>query len=163
VTVCAFCHSTPCRATCPRRGGGHPSLQLVERDWDALVFNSKKGVASTLGWRSYHVLRSKGSVAGFPDRVCFRDRVVYVELKTMVGKPSGAQVEWLTGLARAGAEVYLWRPADLDEAASVLAGRYRLEESRLVRGVSDEGWTPGSLWLPAGHRADEAPGVEKAA
>lgn len=132
--------------------------ELTEKAWDQMLFSRDKGLAGSLGWSfNYHVLRSKGSQAGFPDRVIVRERVVFVETKAAHGKLSDAQVGWLTALARAGAEVYVWRPADLDEAARVLAGRWTLEQ-RLERTVylqrEGERWVPSSLWLPSGCRAD---------
>ncbi len=98
----------------------------LEKEWDHLLFNSKKGLAPMLGWRlCYHTLRSKGSQSGFPDRVLVRERVIFAELKREKGVPTPAQIDWLNGLAAAGAEVYLWRPSDLDEIAKILAARER--------------------------------------
>jgi len=72
------------------------------------------------GWRRiYHTRDSRGSEAGFPDLVMVsatQRRVLFVELKTATGKTSAAQDAWLAALAAAGAEVYLWRPADLQHA-----------------------------------------------
>ncbi len=93
----------------------------LEKEWDYQLFNSKKGLAPMLGWRlCYHTLRSKGSQSGFPDRVLVRERVIFAELKREKGVLTPAQIEWLNGLARAGAEVYVWRPSDLDEIAQIL-------------------------------------------
>lgn len=138
-----------------------PLVDVTEKEWDAQLFNSKKGLATSLGWRLvYHTLRSKGSRPGFPDRVLVRDRVIFAELKTETGKPSDRQHAWLTGLAAAGAEVYLWRPSDLEDVGRILSGRWHKRGLYLVRGGAypttvDEYWTPGSLWLPAGCRAEE--------
>lgn len=97
---------------------------VTEKEWDTQLFNSRKGLVTMLGWQlTYHTLRSKGSRSGFPDRVLVRERVVFVELKREGGKPSDEQVRWLTGLAVAGAEVYLWRPSDIDEIARVVGTR----------------------------------------
>lgn len=120
-----------------------PLAELTEKQWDAQLFNSRDGLATMLGWKlNYHTLRSKGSRSGFPDRVLVRDRVVYAELKTAIGKPTDGQIEWLDGLARAGAEVYLWRPADLDEIARILTRHYGD-----LTGLR-------SLWIPGIGRAD---------
>ncbi len=98
----------------------------LEKEWDYQLFNSKKGLAPMLGWRlCYHTLRSKGSQSGFPDRVLVRDRVIFAELKREKGVVTDAQRDWLDGLAAAHAEVYLWRPSDLDEIAKILAARSR--------------------------------------
>jgi len=142
-------------------GPAIPLADLTEKSWDQQLFASKKGLAITLGWTLvYHTLRSKGSTSGFPDRVLVRDRVIFAELKTEKGPISDAQRAWLTGLAAAGAEVYLWRPSDLDELSRVLSKRWALLPGPRL-GPRPDGpgllptWTPGSLWLPAGHRNDE--------
>ena len=137
---------------------------MIEKDWDAQLFNSKNGLAVTLGWESYHTLKSSGSAPGYPDRTLWRERHLFAELKTEKGPISDHQVRVLTGLAKAGAEVYLWRPSDLDEVGKVLSGRWHWRftsgdwSGQLANGTHDYAtvWTPGSLWLPAGHRADQA-------
>ena len=59
---------------------------------------------------------------GFPDVIAIRYeetldilvapkyRLVFIELKSDLGKVTEAQEEWLVLLKAAGAEVYLWRP-----------------------------------------------------
>jgi hypothetical protein len=104
-----------------------------------------------LGWRlCYHTLRSKGSQSGFPDRVLVRERVIFAELKREKGKPTDSQIEWLDQLAFAGAEVYLWRPSDLEEIGQILATRHRLQPYPF------SGLSPryGSAWMK-GKRSDE--------
>jgi hypothetical protein len=135
---------------------------LLEREWDAMLFGSQKGLAPMLGWRpslTYHTLRSKGSQSGFPDRVLIRDRLIVVELKREQGKPTPAQKEWLDGFAAVGVETYLWRPGDLDEIATVLSKRWTFEKAldgrRLLRSEL-EMCVPGSLWVSGVGRADEA-------
>lgn len=89
-------------------------------------------IARLLHWRVYHTFDSRKSEAGFPDLVLVRDgdRVIYVEVKRSGQRPRPAQVEWLTALASAGAEVYVWTEADYDEAASILSRRVpRREEA----------------------------------
>lgn len=134
---------------------------LLEKEWDLMLFGSKRGLAPTLGWRlCYHTLHSKGSQYGFPDRVLVRDRVIFAELKREQGKPTDTQREWLDALASAGAEVYLWRPSDLDEIAKILAQRWTFEKSldgrRLLR-TELVSYAPQSLWMPGRGRVDEAP------
>lgn len=127
-------------------GRAVPLTDLTEKEWDAQLFNPKTGLATALGWDLvYHTLRSKGSQPGFPDRVLVRDRVIFTELKTETGKPTDRQQAWLTGLAKAGAEAYLWRPSDLGDVGAVLASRHRIQV--------------GSAWLPAGCRADQHPAI----
>lgn len=60
---------------------------------------------------------------GFPDLVLVRERVVVAELKARRGKVSDQQQAWLEAFGRAGVEVYVWRPADLDEVQAVLSRR----------------------------------------
>ncbi len=126
-----------------------PEWDPLEKEWDYQLFNSKKGLAPMLGWRlCYHTLRSKGSQSGFPDRVLVRDRVIFAELKREKGVVTDAQREWLDGLAAVGAEVYLWRPSDLDEIAEILSKRWtflRMEgEPKLC--AAGQPWTPKSAW-----------------
>lgn len=131
-------------------------VELTEQEWDGQLFRSDKSLARMCGWTSYHVLRSKGSRAGFPDRVCWRERVIYVELKSDTGKLTAAQEATLTALAKAGAECYLWRPADLEEVGRVLGHRWRWSGTALYRvGTQPVSWTPGSLWLPSAGRAGD--------
>jgi len=135
---------------------------MLEREWDQLLFGSKKGLAPILGWRPelcYHTLRSKGSQSGFPDRVLVRDRIIFAELKRDKGKPTEAQKEWLDALAGAGAEVYLWRPQDLDEIATILGKRWTFERSIDGRPLLRSELTvcaPQSLWVAGVGRVDEA-------
>lgn len=125
-----------------------------------MLFGSQKGLAPILGWRlCYHTLRSKGSQSGFPDRVLIRDRIIFAELKREQAKPTAAQREWLDGLASASAEVYLWRPSDLDEIATILGKRWTFEKGldgrRLLR-TELVSFFPQSLWMPGVGRVDEA-------
>lgn len=140
-----------------RVGAAAPLASILEKEWDAQLFASKTGLATALGWTTYHTLRSKGSRSGFPDRVLIRDRAIFAELKTEKGPVSDTQREWLTGLAKAQAEVYLWRPSDLEEIGRVLSTRWRFVAAGAFPSlwIDRDGWTPGSLWLPSGHRNDQ--------
>lgn len=115
-----------------------------EKELDALLFN-EKGVASVCGWRfRYHTYRSKRSQTGFPDRVLVRERTIFVETKGPETPTTDAQLAWLTALAKAGEEVYLVRPGDFEEFATVLQSRV--------------GHVPviGARWTPDGQRFDDA-------
>lgn len=68
------------------------------------------------GWRT--AVSANG--AGFPDCVFLRERVVYAELKSEKGQLTPEEYEWLTALAEASQEVYLWKPSDFDEIQKVL-------------------------------------------
>ncbi|MCR4338797.1 MAG: VRR-NUC domain-containing protein [Gemmatimonadaceae bacterium] len=92
---------------------------LPEKEWQAQVVQ----LARTLGWRHFHAYRSTKSPAGFPDLTLVRERIIFVELKTERGKLTDAQKDWIEALLHAGAEAYVWRPADLDRAGRILAQR----------------------------------------
>ena len=66
------------------------------------------------GWLVYHTHDSRRSGPGFPDLVlCRPPRLVVAELKTERGRVTFGQDVWLYKLSQcAGAETYLWRPAD---------------------------------------------------
>jgi Holliday junction resolvase len=59
---------------------------------------------------------------GFPDYIAVKgDRLLFIELKSERGRLSDDQRRWLRDLDATGkAEVYVWRPADLADAAKVL-------------------------------------------
>jgi hypothetical protein len=92
---------------------------ITEKEWQTQVVQ----LARLYGWRLiYHTYDSRRSPSGFPDLVLVRDeRLVFVELKAGRGRVSPAQREWLAGLQRTAAEVYVWRPDDVDEVLRVLA------------------------------------------
>ncbi len=131
-----------------------PLADILEDAWDAQLFRGPKALANMLGWDTYHVLRSKGSRAGYPDRTCVRERILWCELKRQKTKPTPDQVEWLDRLAAAGGEVYLWRPSDLDEAGKVLAGRWRYDPVMRDLRHGTEVLLPGSMWIAGQGRRD---------
>lgn len=134
-----------------------PLADILEDEWDAQLFRGPKSVARATGWKlSYHTLRSKGSRSGFPDRVLVRERVIFVELKREKTKPTDDQVEWLDGLAGAGAEVYLWRPSDLDEIALVLGKRWTFDSRTRSLERKDTFLLPKSIWIPGRGRRDSS-------
>lgn len=145
-----------------------PLHEKLEKEWDGDLFN-RKGLATMFGWESQWTFRSQGSKAGFPDRTCWRDRVLWAELKReppigKKGQPlkllhplTDTQIATLDGLARASGEAYVWIPSDYDEIGKILGGRWRLyvgPPRGLVRTDGSGFWTPGSMWLPGFGRAD---------
>lgn len=92
---------------------------MNEKELDGHVRN----LAKMCGWLYYHTYRSKRSPAGFPDCVLVKPpRTIFAELKSDEGKVSPEQQEWLEKLGACPQnEVYLWRPDDLQEIATVLA------------------------------------------
>ena len=116
------------RESCGLTGAAvKPLADVLEKEWQTQLIGTRgnPGLARMLGWRCYHVLRSKGSEPGYPDWTLVRDRVIFVELKKQDGQLSAAQREWIDALRDAGAEVHVWRPADLEEAAAILTRRDR--------------------------------------
>jgi hypothetical protein len=63
--------------------------------------------------------------AGFPDLVLAHSThgLIFAELKSARGKVSEAQTEWIKTLRATGAEVHIWRPADLQNIATRLSGK----------------------------------------
>lgn len=62
--------------------------------------------------------------AGFPDIVATNgESIIYVEIKSAVGRLSPGQKAWRNHLESAGAEYYLWRPSDLEEAKNIISRR----------------------------------------
>ncbi len=135
--------------------------EILEDDWDAQLFRGPKALANMLGWTTYHTLRSRGSRAGYPDRTCVRERILFAELKREKTKPTPDQVAWLDRLAAAGGEVYLWRPSDLEEIGIVMGQRWRYDGNwNDLRGGRGH-FLPKSMWLPGKGRRDslEIPAV----
>ncbi|MEW1964651.1 VRR-NUC domain-containing protein [Micrococcus sp. NPDC078436] len=80
---------------------------MSERDLQDAVVR----MAESLGWKVYHTYDSRRSGPGWPDLVLGRDgRVLFRELKTMKGRVSKDQQEWIGLLAAAGDDVAVWRP-----------------------------------------------------
>jgi len=68
------------------------------------------------GWRT-----AISGYQGFPDYVAVRgDRLVIAELKSDKGKVSEHQQAWIEALTQAGAEVYVWRPSQIEDIARLL-------------------------------------------
>lgn len=78
------------------------------------------------GWRT--PVEGPGG-AGWPDYVLWRERVIFVELKSERGRLSHEQLDVMGlgdargGLLGAGAEVYVWWPSDFRSAHEVLRRR----------------------------------------
>jgi hypothetical protein len=109
----------------PRKNANPPdpifkSEYPTEKKWQATV----SGWFKQMGlWMTYHTHTSINSASGFPDLVCVHTTLpltLYAELKTETGAVTETQATWLNALAKAGNEVYLWRPSDTDEIQAVL-------------------------------------------
>lgn len=93
------------------------SVQISEKDFQKQVLD----LARIFGWRAYHPFLSKWSERGFPDLTLVRPpRLVFAELKAEKGRVSEAQAEWVSLLRETPAEMYVWRPSDLETVAEVL-------------------------------------------
>lgn len=82
-----------------------------------------RDLCKLFGWKMYFSWTSLHSPRGFPDLVLVNSsmkRVIFAELKTDKSKPTPYQIEWLDCLYDAGAEVYLWRPQDIETIAKIL-------------------------------------------
>ncbi len=100
-------------------------------------------LAQRLGWMVYHTEYSKGSAAGYPDLHLVHIRAgrsMFRELKTMTGKTSQSQQDWLAALAAAGADVGIWRPVDW------FNDRIRHELEQLDPPTIDLPEIPRNLW-----------------
>lgn len=93
--------------------------KITEKELRQSLVRAARG----FGWRVYFTWSSMHSPSGFPDLCMVKgERLVFAELKTESGKVSPDQEAWLADLRAAGAEVHLWRPADIDAAYRVLMG-----------------------------------------
>ena len=76
------------------------------------------------GWCFYHVYEqgvyARRSTKGFPDYICVRERVIFMEIKGDKGELTQHQQEWIDLLRCAGQEVYCWWPKDTYEMIAML-------------------------------------------
>lgn len=101
------------------RTGSSPSHHRVsERDLREQI----RDLCKVFGWRMAFAQYSPRSPKGFPDLVLLRPpRVIFAELKSETGKTTAEQDAWLGQLRELpNAEVFLWRPDDLERFAEVL-------------------------------------------
>ena len=70
---------------------------------------------------------------GFPDLVMVHPArgTIFVELKTDRGIVSNTQWDWINALKDAGQEVYIWRPKDIEQINTRLAGNLFIERSSI--------------------------------
>lgn len=86
-------------------------------------------LAKRNGWQIYHVTNSRRSEPGWPDLVMLRaHEMIVAELKSINGKTTPAQDEWLeafSAVARVSAyvRVFVWKPSDWPEIVRVLGGQ----------------------------------------
>lgn len=114
--------------------------ELTEAAWQAQIV----GLARVYGWAHIYHAPDGGHVPagagrrrvaggqlpegrGFPDLVLVKGpRLIVAELKSRTGRIGPGQREWLDAFYIAGAEAYIWRPADWDKVQAILgAGEHR--------------------------------------
>ena len=112
----------PNRVRSGRLSGPQEARQLVHRAETEEELRVKvERLAQLRHWLVYHTHDSRRSYPGFPDEILLRaGRQVVAELKSMAGRLTREQNVWLAEFARAGAEVYVWRPDDWDWIEEVL-------------------------------------------
>lgn len=98
---------------------------------ETMLLDAVLKLAKMYGWRSAHFRPAmtgrgwrtavQGDGKGYPDVTLVRDRVVFAELKSATGRLAPEQVTWIDRLRAAGAEVWVWRPADLQSIAELLS------------------------------------------
>lgn len=92
-------------------------LDITEKAFQRQIMD----YAKLRGWKVLHVLRMRGSEAGWPDLSLVRPpRFLAVELKSEHGRPTPAQLEWLEALSGCGVETHLWKPSDWREIEEAL-------------------------------------------
>ena len=109
-------------------------------------------LAGYLGWKHLHVRRSLGrgrkwvtatNIDGWPDLHLWHEttqRTIYVELKSEAGRLRPQQIDVLGSLTRAGQEVYVLKPSDLELARRILSGeRITIAASPRVHGNGEQG------------------------
>jgi hypothetical protein len=91
---------------------------------ESVLLAQVRSLAALYGWRCYHTFDSRRSEPGYPDVTLVRgDRLIFAELKTQRGRLTTVQIEWIELLRLTCAEVYVWRPADLQLIAAILRRR----------------------------------------
>lgn len=101
---------------------------MTEAQWSRQF----KQLFELCGFRGYHTWLSRFSEKGYPDwTLCSvtQKRIIFVELKSEIGKIRPEQEFWLDLLRGCGVETYVFRPSDFDQAAAILRHK-PLEVSR---------------------------------
>lgn len=109
-------------------------MPKVETQTERTFQNEVVHLARMCNWTCFHFHDSRRQVrpgvfigdsmaAGFPDLVLVRERVVFIECKTVKGKVTDRQAHVHEILRKAGAEVHVFRPTDWDDIKQVLARR----------------------------------------
>ncbi len=87
-------------------------------------------LAKIMGWKVYHTQDSRKSVEGFPDLVLLRrKRMIVAELKSLSGRTTNQQTEWLNAFRVAEVQTYLWTPDDWPEIERELRAESQIDRS----------------------------------
>ena len=90
---------------------------MKEKEFQSMV----EDLAELRGWTFYHTSDRRSSNPGVPDLQMLRgERQVIAELKSQKGRITEIQKDWLEKFKLVGAEVFLWRPADIREIEETL-------------------------------------------
>ena len=91
--------------------------------------------AATCGWDAHHIRPGKygntfktDGLVGMPDLILIGQRgqgVIFAEIKSRTGKLSDAQERRIKQLLENGAEVHIWRPADMERIVARLSTRLK--------------------------------------
>ena len=94
--------------------GEEPPPSRAPRKREEQSFQHKvQELGRAYGWQDWHVLRSKGMRAGFPDLVLMRPpELIWIELKAKKGKVTPAQAQMHDDLRASGQRIYLWYDTD---------------------------------------------------
>lgn len=94
---------------------------ILKRQSEASFMAQVIACAALNGWWTWHDVDSRKNVAGLPDLLCIRERVVWIETKRWDKPLRPAQVAMRDRLRAAGQEWYRFDPGDWNEIERVLA------------------------------------------
>lgn len=77
--------------------------------------------ARRLGYLVYHPFDSRRSEPGYPDlTIVGHGKILFIECKSITGRPSAAQWKWIRTIRETGQEVFIVIPADYDDVLAAL-------------------------------------------
>lgn len=129
------------RPPTPRPRALSPVAAEPERTFQARIVR----LAREYGWLVYHTFDSRHSPAGFPDLVLAKpgQPLLCLELKTVAGKVSLEQRQWLHVLGKAtGILAQVYHPADYPALVALLSAKPPAYDNPVpgsLSGTSDDG------------------------
>jgi hypothetical protein len=102
-------------STFPIRTAAEHRLWMCNQWTEEQLQNKILQLAKELGWLSYHAHDSRRSNPGWPDLVLVHPvqrRLIIWELKSAKGRPTPAQLAWITALRNVGLNVAIKKPED---------------------------------------------------